>query len=269
MWEVKRMNIARIVVLAVALGAGGLAAYLASGPAPQAPQAPQQVQTINMTEVLIAKSDILVGQVMSEAVMQWQPWPADAPISNFIRRSGRPDAVKQLSGTIARGSFVAGEPIREQKLIAANGSGFMAAILPEGTRAVATEISVQDAAGGFILPNDRVDVIQTRKEKVEKSAGNTRTESDIVISEVILENIRVLAIDQAIEEKNGEKVIVGRTATLELSPEQTSSLARARASGEIVLALRSVLDANKPPGSVRLAPPTFSIVRFGVSDARK
>jgi pilus assembly protein CpaB len=265
MWEVERMNTARIVVLAIALGAGGLAAYLASGPAPKAPDAPV-AEKVDTVDVLIAKADIGLGRVLNDQVMQWQPWPVTAPTSNFIRRTERPDAIKQLTGTIARGSFVAGEPIREQKIIAASGSGFMAAMLPEGMRAVATEISVENAAGGFILPNDRVDVIQTRKEKIEKSSGNSKSETEIAIAEVVIENVRVLAIDQTIEEKNGEKVVVGRTATLELGAEQTAKLAKARVGGQIVLALRSLLDTNKTTVSDFQ---TLSIVRFGVTDARK
>ncbi len=120
------MNTARIVVLGLAIAAGGAAAYLASGPAPQAPEAPV-VEKVDTVDVLIAKSDIGIGRILDESSVQWQPWPVTAPTSNFIRRTDRPDAIKQLKGTIVRGSFVAGEPIREQKLIAASGSGFMAA----------------------------------------------------------------------------------------------------------------------------------------------
>lgn len=261
------MNTARIVVLAIALGAGGLAMYLASGLAPEAPTVAPKVEKVETVDVLIAKADIGLGRLLDDKVIGWQPWPVTAPTSNFIKRSDRPDALKQLSGTIARGSFVAGEPIREQKLIAANGSGFMAAILPEGMRAVATEISVENAAGGFILPNDRVDVIQTRREKIEKSAGNTKSETEVVIATVVIENVRVLAIDQTIEEKNGEKVVVGRTATLELAPDQTSKLAKARVGGQIILALRSLRDADKPTATNDVR--TLSVVRFGVSDASR
>src|SRR6266567_5725376 len=152
------MNTARIVVLAVALGAGGIAAYLASGsdnkPAPVAPVA--QLPTI---DVLVAKSDIGLGQQLKPEDMQWQTWPAATASNTFIRRSDRPDATNQIAGSIARAPFIAGEPIREQKLVKADGSGFMAAILPTGIRAASTEIAPETGAGGFILPNDRVDVL--------------------------------------------------------------------------------------------------------------
>ncbi len=138
--------------------------------------------------------------------------------------------------------FSAGEPIREARLIKANGSGYMAAILPAGMRAISTEISPETGAGGFILPNDHVDVILSRRDKAaEKSAG-----SEVVISETILTNVRVLAIDQTVEDKNGQKVVVGKTATLELTPASGGNAGACRGrSAPLSLALRSIADDNE------------------------
>ena len=130
-----------------------------------------------------------------------------------------------------------GEPIREAKLVNAKGSGFMAAILPSGMRAVSTQISPETGAGGFILPNDRVDVILTPR-------GNRDADKGGVSSETILRNIRVLAIDQTVEEKNGQKVVVGKTATLELLPSQAETLALSQQIGTLSLALRSIADGS-------------------------
>jgi pilus assembly protein CpaB len=241
------MKAARIVVLGVAIAAGGLAAVLAGrqekveAPAPT----PEPVAKLETTDVLVAKSDIGIGQTVSANDLQWQSWPTAAAGPYFIRKNDRPDAVDQLAGSIARAPFVTGEPMREAKLIKANGSGFMAAILPSGMRAVSTEISPETGAGGFILPNDHVDVILSRRDReAEKAAG-----VDIHVSETILTNIRVLAIDQAVEEKNGQKVVVGKTATLELAPRQAETLALARQLGTLSLALRSLADGapNKDP----------------------
>jgi pilus assembly protein CpaB len=233
------MYTARIVVLIIALGAGGVAAYLVSGsdsnkPAPVAPVA--QLPTV---DVLVAKSEIGLGQIVKAEDLQWQTWPVASASSNFIRRSDRPDATTQLAGSIARGAFIAGEPIREQKLVKADGSGFMAAILPTGMRAVSTEISAETGAGGFILPNDRVDVILTRRVKNPNPAL-----PDLVVPEIVLSNIRVLAIDQAPKEKDGQTAVLGKTVTLELKPEQTMLLAAARQAGTLSLALRSIADAG-------------------------
>jgi pilus assembly protein CpaB len=219
------MKAARIVVLAVAVAAGGIAALLAGRQEQtEAPPAPEPVAKLETTDVLVAKSDIGIGQAVSAAEMQWQSWPTAAASSYFIRKSDKPNAIEELAGSIARAPLVTGEPMRESKLIKANGSGFMAAILPSGMRAVSTEISPETGAGGFILPNDHVDVILSRRDReAEKAAG-----VDTYVSETILNNIRVLAIDQAVEEKNGQKVVVGKTATLELAPRQAETLALAR-----------------------------------------
>jgi pilus assembly protein CpaB len=265
MWKVKRMNTARIVVLTIAVGAGGIAAYLASGsdkPPPVEPVA--QLQTV---DVLVAKSDIGLGQTVGPEDMQWQTWPAATTSSTFIRRNERPDATTQIAGSIARAPFIAGEPIREPKLVKANGSGFMAAILPTGMRAISTEISPETGAGGFILPNDRVDVILSKREKNAERPGAP----DVINSEIILANVRVLAIDQAPKEKDGQNAVVGKTVTLELKPEQAETLARARQTGTLALALRSIADLNavetrsddqapKRGGSVNM-------VRYGVPSA--
>ena len=236
MWKVKRMNPARIAVLAVAVVAGGIAAYLASGSGekPAAPVA--QMQTV---DVLVAKNEIGLGQSVKSDDLQWQTWPAATASGTFIKRTDRADATKEITGMIARAPFIAGEPIREPKLVRADGSGFMAAILPTGMRAISTEISPETGAGGFILPNDRVDVLLTRREKNPDKTG-----ADLVHSEIILSNVRVLAIDQAPKEKEGQNAVVGKTVTLELKPEQSETLARSRQMGTLSLALRSIADVN-------------------------
>ncbi len=232
------MKAARIIVLTVAVAAGGVAALLAGRQ--ESVEAPPPEAKLDTIEVLVAKTDVGLGQTVSAQELQWQTWPTAAAGPSFIRKSDKPDAVEQLSGSIARSPFVSGEPIRETKLIKANGSGFMAAILPTGMRAVSTEISAETGAGGFILPNDRVDVILSRRDREAEKAGAGET----FVSETILTNIRVLAIDQAIEEKNGQKVVVGKTATLELAPRQAETLALAHHLGSLSLALRSLVDGS-------------------------
>jgi len=232
------MNTARIVVLTIAIGAGGIAAYLASGSDKPAETAAPVAQ-LPTVDVLIAKADIGLGQTVKAEDLQWQTWPAATSSNTFIRRTDKPNATAEIAGSIARAPFIAGEPIREQKLVKADGSGFMAAILPSGMRAISTEISPETGAGGFILPNDRVDVILSRSEK-NPVAGSP----DIAVSEIILSNIRVLAIDQAPKEKDGTNALVGKTVTLELKPEQSETLARSRQNGTLSLALRSIADLN-------------------------
>jgi pilus assembly protein CpaB len=219
---------------------------------------------LQTVDVLVAKSDIGLGQTITPNDMLWQSWPAATASNAFIRRNERPNATTELAGSIVRSPFIGGEPIREPKLIKANGSGFMAAILPAGMRAVSTEISPETGAGGFILPNDRVDVILTRREK----NPDPRASADIVVPEIILSNIRVLAIDQAPKEKDGQNSVVGKTVTLELKPEQAPLLAAARQAGTLSLALRSIADINQ----VEIADDrsrqrsSINVVRYGVTN---
>jgi pilus assembly protein CpaB len=119
----------------------------------------------------------------------------------------------------------------------------MAAILPSGMRAVSTDVTAETSAGGFILPNDRVDIVLTRRLKNPDVNGPTAG-NDLILSEVILTNIRVLAIDQAPKEKDGQNAVVGKTVTLELKPDQVATLTAARQGGTLQLALRSIVDAN-------------------------
>jgi pilus assembly protein CpaB len=234
------MKTARIVVLGIALCAGGVAAYLASS-SPDAPKvAPAEPVALPTVDVLVAKNDIGLGQNVKPEDVQWQSWPQATASNAFIRRTDRPDAATQVVGSIARESVIAGEPIRDQKLVKANGSGFMAAILPSGARGISTEISPETGAGGFILPNDRVDVILTRRERHPENPS----QPEVVLSEIILSNVRVLAIDQAPKEKEGQTNLVGKTVTLELRPDQAETLARARQTGTLTLALRSITDAK-------------------------
>jgi pilus assembly protein CpaB len=258
------MNIARIVVLAIALSAGGVAAYLASGTDSKAPAPAAPVAQLPTADILVAKSDINLGQTLTANDMIWQSWPASTASGSFIRRSDRPDATNQVAGSIARAPFVAGEPIREAKLVKADGSGFMAAILQSGYRAVSTEISAETGAAGFILPNDHVDVLMTRRLKDPANPAAP----DLVVTNIVLANIRVLAIDQAPKEKEGTNNVIGRTVTLELKPEQTATLASSRQAGTLSLALRSIADVNQVTVSSNDSTqrPGINVGRYGVNN---
>jgi len=260
------MKPARIIVLVIAIAAGGIAALLAGrsdqSPAPPPPAPVVQMETV---DVLIANAEIGMGTAVSAQELRWQTWPAAAAGPNFIRKNDRPDAIDRLAGSIARTPFSEGEPIREAKLIRADGSGYMAAILPSGMRAVSTEISPETGASGFILPNDRVDVILARRDKeAEKTTG-----IEVNTSETILSNVRVLAIDQTVEEKNGQRVVVGKTATLEVSPRQAEQLQLAHQMGKLSLALRSLVDAGSSnPADVsddKSSRTGVNVVRFGIT----
>jgi pilus assembly protein CpaB len=260
------MKPARIVVLLIALAAGGIAALLAgrSDRPAQIVQAP--VAPLETVDVLVAGSDIGLGQPISAGDLRWQTWPAAAASSaHFVKRNEKPDAVNQVAGSIARSPFFAGEPIRESRLIKGAGSGYMAAILPAGMRAVSTDVTPETGAAGFILPNDRVDVILSRRDREAERASGVEAHA----SETILSNVRVLAIDQQVEEKGGQRTVVGKTVTLELTQRQAETLVMARTQGQLSLALRSLVDAqgDKTDEAVedRGRRNGVNIVRYGVT----
>jgi pilus assembly protein CpaB len=231
------MKITRVAVLGVAVGAGVIAAVLAFNLSRQPAPEPTVVQVrSDVAQVLVAAKDIPMGTSLREGSVEWRDWPKTGVSDKFLTKQAGNDASK-LTGSIARAPFYAGEPIIDAKLITSD-RGFMSAILPEGKRAVATRIAADTSAGGFILPNDRVDVVMTRHSQ-ETGGG------DKFATETILHNIRILAIDQTIEDKGGEKVVVGQTATLELTPQQVEILSVAQQmSDRLTLSLRSIVDGN-------------------------
>jgi pilus assembly protein CpaB len=256
------MKPARLVVLGVAIAAGGIAAYLASGSKPPPPPPVVQAPPLETVEVLVAKTDLSRGEVIGDQDIGWQTWPAAAANANFIKKGERPDAMHDFVGAIVRVAMVAGDPIRDPYVVMAKGSGFMAAVLSKGMRAVSVDIAPDTGAGGFILPDDRVDVLVTHRDKAaEKATGVEK-----FVSDTILRNVRVLAIDQTIEEKNGTKSVIGKTATLELNEQQAETLSLSKQLGTISLTLRSILDAQgAAEGGEDRDRGTINTVRFGVS----
>ena len=226
----------RVMVLAIAftaaLGAAWVAKKIVSGPR----EVETVEKTVGATDVLVAATAINLGDSVRGDDLRWQQWPVQGVTPGLITRNARPDAPTELSGAVARAPFIAGEPIKEQKLIKISEGGVMAAILPSGMRAISTPIREETSAGGFILPNDRVDVILSHKMRVGSK--------EEPVSEAVLRNVQVLAIGQEIENKDGEKVATGKTATLELTPRQAEVLALAQSIGEISLSLRSLADAT-------------------------
>jgi pilus assembly protein CpaB len=254
------MKPARLVVLGIAIVSGGAAALMMGGSKPPPPPPPPVVQAMPTSDVLVAAGALPLGHRLQPSDLRWQSWPADTVPLGYITRGQNPGALEQTAGSIARSNFLPGEPIRGEKLIKADGSGFMSAILPSGMRAVAISIDNRGAtsAGGFILPNDRVDVLRTHREDGAAAAGDSH------VTETILPNIRVLAIGQNVQERNGEKVVTGETATLELTPGQAELVTLAQKTGQLSLALRSLADANRAEEMKQERDPGLTIVRYGV-----
>lgn len=233
------MKPARIIILAVAIGAAGLAGLIAMRMTGTQQVVMQQAETIIKKEptvrILVSAENLPVGSRLTEKSVRWAEWPETAIVDGYITDRTAPEAMKEMTGSVARLPLFAGEPVRREKIADAK-SSVMSALLPAGKRAVSTEISVSTGAGGFILPNDRVDIIMVRRG--DKSTFSTET---------VLENIRVLAIDQQIQEgPDGAKSVVGTTATLELTPDQAKVIAVSQQMADrLTLSLRSVADAQE------------------------
>jgi pilus assembly protein CpaB len=236
------MKRARLLVLAIAVTAALVAGWLAFGLVPR--QETKIVESHDPTvKVLVAQQQISVGDILRSNDLVWQTWPKDAAAEGYLTQSARPNAQTELADSIARAAFLKGEPIKPEKLIKSGEGGVLAAILPAGMRAVSTKISEDTAAGGWILPNDRVDVIVTKKQH----EGGGRP--DAQVSETLFRNIRVLAIGTELDHKDNHSAAIGKTATLELTSNQAEILALNNSSGEISLALRSLQDVIKTKGA--------------------
>jgi pilus assembly protein CpaB len=229
------MNTKRLIVLGFAGIMAIAAALLARGmmgggtPKVEAKIAPQ----ISMSEVLVANTALQPGQALTADQVRWQKWPSSAVDSSFITHSSMASIDDAVKGTVVRAPLISGQPITTNAIVHGNASGFMAAMLSPGMRAISIAISTDSGAGGFILPNDRVDLILTRK-----GDGNG------VTSNTILTDVRVLAVDQTFKQEKDAKTVIGKTATLELSPGQAERVARAQQQGSIALSLRPLSDSD-------------------------
>jgi pilus assembly protein CpaB len=215
--------------------------------------------TTNITQVLVARTEIGLGQITGPESFRWMDWPQNAVSPSYIQRANRPNAMEELKDSVARAPMLGGEPVTALKLVKAGDGGVLAAILPAGMRAISTRIKEETGVGRLILPNDHVDVIHTRRMR-------GRSGGDEFSSETLFHNVRVLAIGQIIEAKDGKKNAEGNTATLELTPAQAQRLAEANSGGEISLSLRSIADMETkdgPAGEARRGD-TIKVIKYGV-----
>jgi len=270
------MSPVRLIILLIAAGAAIGAVFLVRSVQTPAPAvaaadtpapAPEPVE-IPLKQILVANNTIPAGKFVSLDDLKWQGWPADAQMDSFIDQETEAEALEKMVGAVARFDVVAGEPITRAKLQHPRTAGFMSVMLTPGMRAVSIEIETETAAGGFIQPNDRVDVIVTRE--VENAGGNNAFAG--IRSDLILSNIRVLAIDHVYgappieggeeEVRTGQgTVIVGSRATLELTERDATLVNTARKAGDISLTLRSIADMSAPQGATGAG----KVYRDGVS----
>jgi len=272
------MNPLRVmIVLIAAVSAIGLAVVLQRSMGGKPVDAPPPAAVVNpekpMTQVLVAKRDLAIGTRLVAEDVDWQAWPSATINPAFITNGAAPlpatttgaktakavgdmaDGMiggvtpdKAIEGAIVRDPILAGEPITARKIVRGGEGGYLSVVLKPGARAMSVPINSETAAGGFILPGDRVDVLQTRE---GPSLGDGDTARKQTIAETILLNVRVLALDQTTSAEKDAKSIVAATATLEVGPTEAEALAKAKAAGPVTLALRAYTDLGGPSGVAR------------------
>jgi pilus assembly protein CpaB len=241
------MKPARLALLLVAVLAGGLAAFLATQRSTDIVVPAQEVVQVAKVQVLVAREVIGIGQRLTPNSVAWEYWPEDLVRSDYVTDIGAPDAISDMNGALARFEFFPGEPIREQKL-ARDAQGYLSAVIGKGMRGVSISVAAESASGGFILPNDHVDVVLTRTAALGQ------------ISETILHNVRVLAINTRLgetgttgapanpedpEDPRAEIFVDEAIATLELDPNETEVIVGAAQVGSFALVLRSMVDFSE------------------------
>ena len=256
------MNMQRMLVLGLAVLAAVAAVLLVrglmGGGTPKASAMLPSAPAVRMADVLVANEPLQPGQPLNAEMVRWQAWPQASVDSNFITHEAAPNLDIALKGMVVRAPMVEGEPISTTKVVHSDSSGFMAATLQPGMRAVSIPITTESGAGGFILPNDRVDIIESVQVSDTPRRFSART---------ILNDVRVLAMDQTYKQDKDQKVVLAKTATLELTPAQSDIVVKAQSAGPLSLALRALGDNAKPTAAAATLDvgdaSNIKVIRFG------
>jgi pilus assembly protein CpaB len=237
-----------VVVFAIAaVATAGAAAYLAQGwlnaqraalarnmtaPAPKTPA----------ISVLVARRPLPAGTFVKPDDLRWQPWPDGTLEASYIRQGQRDPAA--FTGAVVRRGIVAGEPLTEARIVKPGDRGFLAAVLAPGSRAVTVPVNASSAIAGLVFPGDRVDLLLSHR---TAEAGEGGKGESMLASETVLENVRVIAMDQSTDDQKG-KAAVPKTATLEVTPRQAEMVMVATELGKLAFSLRSLARADDEPG---------------------
>lgn len=254
-----------IIFLVVGLMIAGLAAILAkralNRPPPPVVTAEMLQKSAQSSLILVAAKDLAAGTVLKDSDVRWQSWPNESVDRRYIVKLGAGEEARNaFIGAVVRQAFLSGEPMMANRVFRQEGAGMLAGILSPGMRAIGIQVSPQAAAGGFILPGDRVDVIVTMQISQSGAEDPARKSQ----SETVARNLRVLAVDQKLDDVQGAAQIY-KTVTLEVTPKEAEGVLQAEKAGELSLALRSLtpgpaddlaeapVEEEKPPQPRRAA----------------
>lgn len=225
------MNGRTLLLVLIAIVISVVTVYLVKG----------QSTTDAGTKILVAANDIPIGSfIHSDKDLTWVAWPQASLQPSYIT----PDTnhIEDFNGAVARRSIVSGEPITTASTVRANEGGFMSAVLAPGMRAASIAVSLTSGNAGFLFPGDKVDLILTHK-IIGKDSGD-----NVLASETFIEDVRVLAIDQMLDNPEN-KAVVAKTITLEVTPKQAEMINVATSLGTISVSLRSLSNANASKSS--------------------
>lgn len=183
--------------------------------------------------VLVAKVSLPAGRFVKPEDFRWQAWPeGPVPTSYLLRDQRDPE---ELSGAVVRVGIAADEPIADSRLAKPGDRGFMAAVLEPGMRAVSVAVTATSGISGFVFPGDRVDLLVTHA----VPAGDGSGRKSALVTETVLRDVRVVAIDQRADDQNTTPTVV-RTVTFEVTPKEAEMVNVGRRLGELTLSLRSL-----------------------------
>lgn len=245
------MSPMRIIILVGALIAAGAAAFLVqriSAPTTVTNTVNQQQTVTEIAEVevsevhvLVARRDMKPGDTIKEEDLKWAAWPEENLVEGFLNEEMSPDAITDIAGSIAKTPIFDREPINTRKLVVKGEQGLMAALIEPGMRAISVEISTESASGGFILPNDRVDLILTYDVEIQMEDRSVERP----VATPILNNVRVLAIDQVFRTgEEGGASYVGNVATMEVTPKEAELVSLSQRLGTLSLSLRPYSESS-------------------------
>lgn len=232
----------RVLLIAVAaIMTAGAAAYLTQGwlnrqRAAVMASAPKAAKPKPTVSILVAKKALPSGTFVKQADLRWQPWPQGALDPNYILEGKRD--TKSFAGAVVRRGILAGEPITDARLVKPGDRGFLAAVLAPGLRAISVPVNATSAIAGLVFPGDRVDLLLSHRYNVINPDDSNKRVTHVV-TETVLTNVRVLAIDQSTDDQK-KKPDVPKTATIEVTPRQAEMVTTAMDLGKLSLSLRSL-----------------------------
>ncbi len=233
-------------LIAVSLMLAGGAAYMTQGwlagqGTPQAAEVQELAPVVERpsAKVLVAVERVAAGTILRPEHLRWQTWPEDALVETYLLH--RDDEDHDLVGAVVRNAISRGEPITEQRVVRPGDRGFLAAMLAPGKRAISVPVNASSGLSGLVFPGDQVDLLVTHT--IARNQSNTGHERRA--SETVVEDVRILALDQRTDDTEGQRV-VAKTATIEVTPKQAEQISLAQQLGSLSLSLRPIAREEEP-----------------------